>query len=622
MSAEKIVEAYADAEVWLLRLITDAARSGATGTENYYRHRLDALRRADRYMTGLESHLEGQVFDTLVEGWKEGVVQASATMGAAVPPPMPTAPLALLTEGVTAALTSQRPMILRVVDDMYREVVQTVTTRSVLSGMNIDRAMQETLNLFASRGITSFTDNAGRRWGMDTYTRMALRTARNRVMNEGRQDLFRSNGVDLILVSWHRACSPMCLPYQGRILTLDGAPGRRVVENRVEGGEMVVDVVERRDVAISNGFLHPNCRHTESAYIPGIPVPEVPDVDEEEHEVEQRQRAIERHIRHWKKREAVALTPQERVKAQAKVKAWQKAQRDHVKRHSFLRRNYSREKVWTGNAGSATPRLVAPTPSPIQVPVVNTPTITPTDFYQHQTFLAGTVKIPGTDRGLTLDKVRRTTKTTGDDIVPTGAKASTVNPGYATDNSAYRINCVRVSNAVELRRRGYDVTAGPGSFDPDYRNPGTTSFMRQALDERRATTARNAKARIDNADVAMTGWRTEEGAVRIPQSAPKSKKGLAGGQNAATLDMFENGVPDGARGFAVGNWDRGGAHIWNWEKSDGRISFYEAQAPTGAFPNEKYLDRLKRGSLRMVRVDDLTPTDDILKVIDHDPDRF
>ncbi|MDU0479406.1 hypothetical protein QVA66_09160 [Staphylococcus chromogenes] len=73
--------------------------------------------------------------------------------------------------------------------------------------------------------------------------------------------------------------------------------------------------------------------------------PTVGEQDPAEYEALQRQRKIERHIRRWKLREAVALTDQEKRYARARVGMWQQEQRRHVSAHSFLSRRYDREKL-------------------------------------------------------------------------------------------------------------------------------------------------------------------------------------------------------------------------------------------------------------------------------------
>lgn len=77
-------------------------------------------------------------------------------------------------------------------------------------------------------------------------------------------------------------------------------------------------------------------------------------------------------------------------------------------------------------------------------------------------------------------------------------------------------------------------------------------------------------------------------------------------------------MPDGARGFIRTKWKNASSgHIWNWDQVNGKIRFIETQTGVGVMTEkavERYMNRASPGSLRMVRIDDLSPLDDVLKV--------
>src|SRR5699024_2879682 len=194
----------------------------------------------------------------------------------------------------------------------------------------------------------------GRKWKIDSYAEMALRTATNRAQNQGRSEQFKTYGIGLVRTSQHMGCSDLCLPYQGKILSLDGRTGTVTEVDPSTGNNVTVTITATMDSAIANGYHHANCRHTDTAYIPGTPDPEPVETDEEEAAAEQAQRYNERQIRAWKRREAVAITPQDKSRASAKVRQWQAQQREHLKRNPWLQRRYDREQIRAGVAGRAT----------------------------------------------------------------------------------------------------------------------------------------------------------------------------------------------------------------------------------------------------------------------------
>ena len=347
---ERIVRRYRDVETYILTLITEAAQKEQLGTLYHYRNQQQQIRmilsRTDAHLRLMEAGIQQDVIDAVLGEYTDGAVAAASSVpGATVPTMAPPASVqALAAEAVTAVM-SQRTAILRSTEDIYRSLTEVVSARAIATGAPYNRILQTSLNEYADRGVTGFVDRAGRRWGIDSYAEMAVRTANNRAHNQGRKDQYQELGVELVLTSWHRASAPQCIPYQGKILALSGQAGPRQVQDRSTGEMIMVEVTATLDEAIENGYHHPNCAHFEQAYIPGMPIPQVPDVRPEEHEASQRQRAIERHIRKWKKREAVAINPAEKVKAKQHIKAWQKAQRDHVGRHAFLTRRYEREQI-------------------------------------------------------------------------------------------------------------------------------------------------------------------------------------------------------------------------------------------------------------------------------------
>lgn len=347
---ERIVRRYRDVETYILGLIADAAQKEQLGTMVFYQNQHQQIRmvlsQADAHLRLLERGIAQDMIDAVIGGYTDGVVAAATSVpGAPVPAVVPTRAIEALAAEAATAVLSQRTAILRSTEDIYRSLTEVVSARAMATGTPYNRILQNSLNEYADRGITGFVDRAGRRWGIDSYSEMAVRTANNRAHNQGRKDQYQELGVELVLTSWHRASAPQCIPYQGKILALSGQAGPRQVQDRATGEMITVEVTATLDEAIENGYRHPNCAHFEQAYIPGMPLPKVPDVRPEEHEAAQRQRGIERHIRKWKKREAVAITPPEKVKAKQHIRAWQKAQRDHVGSHDFLTRRYEREQI-------------------------------------------------------------------------------------------------------------------------------------------------------------------------------------------------------------------------------------------------------------------------------------
>lgn len=224
--------------------------------------------------------------------------------------------------------------ILRNVDDAYRKVIYEAAS-TVSTGINTRiQATQLALNRFADEGIKGFVDSKGRRWDIASYAEMAIRTAVTRASVQGHMNRLAHRGHDLVRVSDHPQECPLCRPWEGKILSISGTH----------------PIYPSVSVAISSGLFHANCGHRFGAYIPGLSKPRPPQPDPKGYEQRLKQRYLERQIRKWKRREAVAITDEEKAKARAKVRYWQAELRRFLA-DTGRPRDRHREQIMVGTAG-------------------------------------------------------------------------------------------------------------------------------------------------------------------------------------------------------------------------------------------------------------------------------
>ena len=236
--------------------------------------------------------------------------------------------------------------VLRKSNDAYQKVMAHATT-GLLAGTDTRRqASQKMLNEFASKGITSFVDKAGRSWDLSSYAEMAVRTVSSHAALQGHIDRQVEVGEDLVKVSAIGTTCPICQRWQNVVLSISGNnPKYHSLES-----------------AKADGLFHPNCKHTLVMYIPELdegtenegkaePGPYDTNTQSSKQYFEvQKQRSNERKIRYWKKRLALALDDNEAQKCKDKVKEWQYKNLLHCEKNG-LRRNYAREGVMTGKVG-------------------------------------------------------------------------------------------------------------------------------------------------------------------------------------------------------------------------------------------------------------------------------
>lgn len=226
---------------------------------------------------------------------------------------------------ITARLTSQLDdglvQVLRSTPDAYRRIIGEVGSVMQTGVITRKQAAQQALDAFADAGITGFTDVSGRNWDLASYAEMAVRTGTGNAVRQGRFDKFIANDKDLVMVSDSPEECGLCRPWEGKVLSISGnTPGYQSVAE-----------------ATAAGLFHANCTHATALYTPGLTRPLEATKNEAGYEERQRQRYLERGIRRWKQRNAVAITPEAQAKARYQVREWQGRMRTFIEETDRLR---------------------------------------------------------------------------------------------------------------------------------------------------------------------------------------------------------------------------------------------------------------------------------------------
>ncbi|MFE6683937.1 phage minor capsid protein [Streptomyces sp. NPDC057729] len=355
---------YAAAEERLLRVIAQQLADGADSPHWAERKlaAVSALRRASQAVVDQLDHaVTLEVFEVTAKAYNTGHRAGVAELGALsddarrlVDDITPQAQAVdRLAQQTVDRVTDTHRSILRTVLDRFRAIVAQVAATPLLGIGTRRQATQDAMQRWADEGITSFVDRAGRRWKLTSYAEMAVRTGVARAATESHMRTLETAGVRLVIVSNAPRECPLCRPWESQILAISGPDGARTVKVEhadQDSEQVVVRVAGTLDEARRAGLQHPNCRHSVAAYTPGVTRPPAHGgSDPEGYEAGQRQRAIERAIRKYKNRSAAATTPEAARAANAKVRQWQGAMRDHLAAHPDLRRIRAREQPGASN---------------------------------------------------------------------------------------------------------------------------------------------------------------------------------------------------------------------------------------------------------------------------------
>lgn len=330
-----------DAPSWAERQLGEVARLRSGWEAIVANWIVDARRQGASVVNGAYASGQDAALSEL-----RGLLRAHAATS-----PLPGAGAALrLAEELSGVIESTKFTTLRAAEDIFRQTVGQVAGRILLGGQTRREVAQEVLNRLTAKGLSGFTDVRGRRWELASYVEMATRTAAQRAATAAHSQTLVERGVSLVIVSNAPQECKLCRPWEGKVLSLTGPSGRRtvVVPDLTEPGRMrTVEVAGGLDEARQAGLFHPGCRHSTSAYLPGVTTrPTGPTADPQGDADRQKLRALERSLRAAKLQQAAALDEAGRRAAGVKVRAQQAAIRDHVA-NSTAKRQPQREQIGT-----------------------------------------------------------------------------------------------------------------------------------------------------------------------------------------------------------------------------------------------------------------------------------
>lgn len=261
----------------LLRTLSAAQREITSQIEDALRHanlaraaeRRAQLARLVALLDQIGADVDPRARLLVAEAHAQGAARAATQIAglSVTAPEIPGAFTAISAESVAALqdatlgrLRDARRTVGRTVNDVYARAGRRAALRAVLGaeGSPVDAARQLRGDLMTkrdvrmlmrdSRGAVGFVDKAGKRWGLDTYSEMVVRTTTREAVVQGAIDRMASHGINLARVSMHASSCKICTQYEGRLVSLDGA----VTEYE---GETVMD-------ASAIPPYHPNCAHS------------------------------------------------------------------------------------------------------------------------------------------------------------------------------------------------------------------------------------------------------------------------------------------------------------------------------------------------------------------------
>lgn len=335
---KQLLRIYEGAEQQCFALI---AKYGTRGRDapDWLVRRTGALQRIKREVQQIVNQLDGQSGDLVRravekayrEGWSAAISELAelGEAGMAIRPSIEA--IAQLAQTAVDAVQATHLRILRETMNLAQQILgagaqdvlqgslRAATAQTVgeaMAGTLTRRtASQLLLDRIADSGITGFVDRAGRAWQLSSYVEMAVRSATAQATIQGQMNAYAERGHDLVIVSDSPEECKKCRYWEGKVLSISG---------QTHGYPSV-------DMAVNSGLFHPNCTHRLHLYVEGMTVPPKRTPNKVGYDDRMKQRYMERQVRKWKRREAMAMDDAARAKARANVKEWQGKLREFTK---------------------------------------------------------------------------------------------------------------------------------------------------------------------------------------------------------------------------------------------------------------------------------------------------
>lgn len=227
-----------------------------------------------------------------------------------------------LIEEVNGSLYKANQAALRMVNDVYRDIIfksgMFVANGAMTEQQAYDMAMKDFLN----RGLNCIEYKDGRRVNIADYTSMAVRTANQRAYMIGEGEFRKEIGNPLVIISRHNTSCELCAPFQNKVLIDDVYSGG----TQDDGDYMLMSE------AMNKGLFHPRCRHGLGTYYPEIDGIDREYEDYVERDVtdygEHNQAYVDNMIQKYKRLSRGSIDPENVAKYEAKLKEWEKVKKN------------------------------------------------------------------------------------------------------------------------------------------------------------------------------------------------------------------------------------------------------------------------------------------------------
>lgn len=261
--AEKILKHYLRArELIIIQLLSLVENDGDDIKKN---QQASMLRQVDKIINDMNAEVQTTIEEGILQNFKEGQAILSYSVE-------DYSTLSEATEGVGFSQLS-RETVNKILEDTFSDLLSATQLTSKRTKQIVRRVVAEQMKVDMARargrkimkkglieeltkqglsksikeeGFVGIVDSRGRKWKLNRYVDMVVRTKYKQARVEGMRTQALEDGYDLAQVSSHGA-KDSCRNYEGMIISMNG---------QTRGYPTY------QELRSSNKIFHPNCKHT------------------------------------------------------------------------------------------------------------------------------------------------------------------------------------------------------------------------------------------------------------------------------------------------------------------------------------------------------------------------
>lgn len=224
--AQRLIVIYARAAVRIGQVAQTALGSRRLGEPRYRRDRMAEVREVLQALRGEAKPLTGEVVREAFEVGAEnvqGIVPSAELLGRDNFGAVNRNAVNTLADGLFGRLDGAAVTVGRGVEDVFRREGLRQAARQLLAELPEPSAVKALQEQLRRSGAPPFVDRSGRRWDLEVYARMVVRTTAAEAVAQGTANRMLARGFDLVEIVGDQHPGDECSEYLGKTFSLTGA---------------------------------------------------------------------------------------------------------------------------------------------------------------------------------------------------------------------------------------------------------------------------------------------------------------------------------------------------------------------------------------------------------------